>query len=95
MDDVMRQWEHYDGNADNSVSWEEFRTATFGDHPSQLFLSSSTCNNCTVMGYEGCMYFRGRSPREVHVHTAQGWHYPRHDLHTRVATAYNLPTRLE
>ena len=35
MDDVMRQWEHYDTNKDNYVTWEEFRDATFGESPGQ------------------------------------------------------------
>ena len=33
MDDVMRQWGHYDTNENGYVTWEEFRTATFGEHP--------------------------------------------------------------
>lgn len=33
MDDVMRQWEHYDIDNNGYVTWEEFRDATFGDHP--------------------------------------------------------------
>lgn len=33
MDDVMRQWGHYDANEDGYVTWEEFRIATFGEHP--------------------------------------------------------------
>ena len=35
MDDVMRQWEHYDADRDDYVTWEEFKTATFGDQPSE------------------------------------------------------------
>ena len=35
MDDVMRQWGHYDMDKSDYVTWEEFRQATFGDHPSQ------------------------------------------------------------
>jgi hypothetical protein len=33
MDDVMRQWEHYDADKDDYVTWDEFKAATFGDHP--------------------------------------------------------------
>lgn len=33
MDDVMRQWEHYDIDKSDHVTWDEFRKATFGDHP--------------------------------------------------------------
>jgi Ca2+-binding EF-hand superfamily protein len=33
MDDVMRQWAHYDADQNDYVTWEEFRDATFGDHP--------------------------------------------------------------
>ena len=36
MDDVMRQWGHYDANEDGYVTWEEFRIATFGEHPGPL-----------------------------------------------------------
>lgn len=36
MDDVMRQWEHYDSDNNGYVTWEEFRDATFGDHPGHL-----------------------------------------------------------
>ena len=34
MDDVMRQWTHYDQDNDDYVTWEEFRDATFGDYES-------------------------------------------------------------
>ena len=35
MDDVMRQWEHYDADKDDYVTWDEFKAATFGDHPGE------------------------------------------------------------
>ena len=40
MDDVMRQWQHYDSDQNDYVTWQEFRDATFGDHPSELPLTS-------------------------------------------------------
>lgn len=32
MDDVMRQWTHYDQDNNGYVTWQEFRDATFGEY---------------------------------------------------------------